>query len=286
MSWEARINGALRRVTGLELRHVPRQSPRSAPTRRPAHRPQPDRLLTAPVFVLSSVRSGSTLLRVLLDSHPELHSPVELHLRGLKVNETSKYVSRSMRALGISRNELEHLLWDRVLHHELRHSGKRYIVNKTPSDALIWRRIVKCWPDARFIYLLRHPVATARSWQEARPYLSMDEAIADILRYMNAVEEARTNHPGLTVRYEDLTADPERETRRICDFLEVEWDPRMLDYGQDDHGGFRPGLGDWGEQIKSGQIRPARTPEDTVVPEALREIAVAWGYLREPTRAL
>src|SRR5215207_5047779 len=38
-----------------------------------------DRLLVAPAFVLSSVRSGSTLLRVLLATHSQIHAPHELH---------------------------------------------------------------------------------------------------------------------------------------------------------------------------------------------------------------
>ncbi|MER6695209.1 sulfotransferase, partial [Streptomyces minutiscleroticus] len=44
-----------------------------------------DRLLRRPVFVMSPVRSGSTLLRMLLDAHSELHSPHELHIRRLEV---------------------------------------------------------------------------------------------------------------------------------------------------------------------------------------------------------
>ncbi|MFJ8165549.1 hypothetical protein ACIRBY_32180 [Streptomyces sp. NPDC096136] len=40
----------------------------------------PDRLVPSPVFLLSAVRSGPTLLRCVLDSHSRLHAPHELHL--------------------------------------------------------------------------------------------------------------------------------------------------------------------------------------------------------------
>jgi hypothetical protein len=92
------INNALRRSIEYELRRWPptaRDKP--DPARRleaPPIAPDPadhadlvarcreiDRLLTGPTFVLSSVRSGSTLLRLILDSHPEICSPHELHLR-------------------------------------------------------------------------------------------------------------------------------------------------------------------------------------------------------------
>jgi hypothetical protein len=50
---------------------------------RPPSDPEADRLLRAPVFVLSPPRSGSTLLRVVLNSHPLLHAPHESRcLRG------------------------------------------------------------------------------------------------------------------------------------------------------------------------------------------------------------
>jgi len=55
-----------------------------------------DRLLEAPAFVLCSVRSGSTLLRVLLDSHSQIHSPHEMHLRALRVKVRSRYADRAI----------------------------------------------------------------------------------------------------------------------------------------------------------------------------------------------
>jgi Sulfotransferase family len=145
---------------------------------------------------------------------------------------------------------------------------------------LISGRILECWPDARFIFLLRHPLAIARSRQRARPQDSPDRNLAMVLRYAQAVEAARHELPGLTVRYEDLAADPAAETRRACAFLGVEWEPRMLDYGRFDHGRFRPGLGDWSDNIRSGKVRsPAPPPRPEAVPPELRPIAAAWGYI-------
>lgn len=291
------LRGAITRVTGFEVRRV-RPQPQRRPERSPAppaskpaqngKHPRPrkprrgDRLLSSPVFILSSVRSGSTLLRVLLDSHSELYAPHELHLRSLKVELSSKYVRQAMHGLGLNQRELEHLLWDRVLDRELKRQGKRYLVNKTPTDTLMWQRILACWPDARFIYLQRHPLAMVRSWHKARPYWTFEEATADAMKYMTAMEEARRTQPGLTVRYEDLTNDPAGETKRICDYIGVEWQPQMLQYGEVDHGSFRPGMGDWGETIKSGQVQAAKPlPDPDEVPHSLREIAAAWGYLHQ-----
>jgi hypothetical protein len=232
------------------------------------------------VFVLSSIRSGSTLLRVMLNTHSQIHAPHELHLRGLTVALKNKYTVKGMGALGLDEDQLQYLLWDRVLHRELERHKKSVLVNKTPSDAFIWRRIVECWPDARFIFLLRHPAAVTDSWLRARSEWTRDQAAEDVLRYMVAVEEARSERGGLTLKYEDVTTEPEREMRRVCEFLGVSWEPAMLDYGQGSHGKFRAGLGDWSPQIKSGKVQPVeRVPTVEETPAALVDIARQWGYV-------
>lgn len=298
MRWQRKANRIFTRATGFEIRRVPPARQRrvtnevrsaGAASEQKATPPPNDRsqrLLTKPVFIFSSIRSGSTLLRVLLDSHSQLHAPNELHIRSLKADESSKYVQRSMRAIGLSKKEIEHLLWDRVLDWELRKSGKQILVEKTPSSALIWRRIAECWPDARFLFLLRHPASTAQSWHAARPSWTLEKAADDVLRYMNAVDEARQNLSGLSVRYEDLTADPEAVMRQLCDFLEVPWEPRMLEYGKQSHGGFEAGLGDWTEKIRSGEIQSARPlPSPDEIPHVLHEICTSWGYMKQNSLA-
>ena len=185
-----------------------------------------------------------------------------------------------MSALGLERKELEHLLWDRVLHHELERSGKSLVVDKTPANALMWRRIASAWPQARYIFLLRHPASVVESVLNRRKGSEPDAVIKEIYNYVQGVEDARQNLDGLTVRYEELTADPAGETKRICAYLGVEWEPEMLDYGKQDHGPLKAIFGDWSANIKSGQVQEARPlPSADEVPEKLREISKLWGYL-------
>ncbi|GAA3238737.1 sulfotransferase [Actinocorallia longicatena] len=239
-----------------------------------------ERLVPSPVFVLSSVRAGSTLLRVLMNTHSEIRAPHELHLRTLEVRPNRDYTEDVMQALGLSRKELEHLLWDRVLHHELERSGKKIVVDKTPANAMIWRRISSAWPDARYIFLLRHPQSVVESVLTRRKGSEPDAVVKEILGYITGVEEARQHLEGLTVRYEDLTADPAAQTRRICDYLGVEWEPEMLDYGKQDHGPIKPVFGDWSANIKSGEVKAARPlPKAGEIAEPLLEITRSWGYL-------
>ncbi|MFC9248101.1 sulfotransferase family protein [Streptomyces sp. NPDC057136] len=244
---------------------------------RPA--PRGERLVPDPVFVISSVRSGSTLLRVLLNSHPALRAPHEMHLRTLEVRQSKAYTEKAMANLGLDQEELEHLLWDRVLHRELVHSGKDVIIDKTPGNALIWQRLHRAWPEARYLFLLRHPASMVSSLINGRPDRDPAQTATEVKTYVDAVEEARISLPGLTVRYEDLTEDPAAVTRSICEFIGVEWNPAMLHYGKQDHGPFQAFIGDWSDTIKSGEIQRARKlPEPDEVPECLRAVTRAWGY--------
>ncbi|WP_168220629.1 sulfotransferase [Streptomyces sp. RFCAC02] len=292
-----KINNALGSATGFQVRRaVPRQAPKPAPVRaRPADRrpappeyrppadPARDRLLRRPVFIIAPVRSGSTLLRMTLNAHSALHAPHELHFRRLEVHCSTRLAERAISVLGLERGDLEHLLWDRVLHRELVRSGKSRIIEKTPSNAFVHERIAACWPDAQFVFLLRHPAAVARSWHEADPVKrDPDQAAHDALRYLRAVERARRALPGHTVRYEELTGDPEAALRDLCAFLGVGFEPGMIDYGSGrarDLDRLEKGLGDWKDKIRSGRVQPGRdAPEPGRVPAVLHDICEAWGY--------
>jgi len=264
------LNDALTRATGYQLQ---RAGGGAAKRLRGG-----DRLIEAPVFVICTLRSGSTLLRVLLDSHSQIRSPHELHLRYVSVHFDQKWSERSMKELGLDTRAADYLLWDRLLHRELTASRKSIIADKTPNNVFIVDRLREAWPDARFIFLLRHPGAIARSRQKYKGE-GADELI---IKYVEALEAARQTYDGHTVRYEDLTANPERELRKICDFLGVPYEATMLDYGQFDHGRYKSGLGDWNEKIKSGAIQPPEPPPplDEIDP-ALREMCAKWGYLTE-----
>ncbi|MET8825035.1 sulfotransferase [Streptomyces sp. NPDC004610] len=261
---------------------APRGAEPTTPVRDGYVAPLAPRLVDSPVFILSSVRSGSTLLRVLLNSHSRIRAPHEMHLRTLNVQLGRDFTAAAMKELALDRQELEHVLWDRVLHLELHRSGKDVIVDKTPANTLIWPRLHRCWPDARYILLLRHPGAVITSLTSRRTDPDPEKIRAEVLGYSEKLEEARTGLPQAQVhvlRYEHLTAEPEAATRELCGHLGVEWEASMLDYGRQDHGVFRPQLGDWSSTIKSGRIQSARPAAPGLdLPPRLTELAKTWGY--------
>jgi hypothetical protein len=235
------------------------------------------RLMTVPVFLLSPPRSGSTLLRCVLDMHSEVRSPPELHLKYVDVTVSSADSRLSLDLLGYSDRELRYLLWDRLLYEELQASGKRMMVEKSPCNIDILDDLRRCWPDVVFILLIRNPAHVARSMIANFPGCDLTAATAR-LRRMDEVRDRLREHDPPSVRYEDLVADPADTVRRLCERLGLRYEPQMLDYGRIDHGPFRYGLGDWGERIRSGTITAAPTPGPAVTSPALVEIGRRWGY--------
>jgi hypothetical protein len=67
----------------------------------------------------------------------------------------------------------------------------------------------------------------------------------------------------------------------MCDFLDVPFEPTMLEYGKFRHSGLESGLGDASENIRSGRIQAA-APPPSAIPPALTELCAKWGYLEPP----
>jgi hypothetical protein len=290
VAWKKRVNDALVKTTGYQLEKAGTRAPRKGAGRagRRGLR-KGDRLVKAPVFIMCTLRSGSTLLRVLLNSHSQIHAPHEIHLRYISVGLDKKWSERSMKEMGFDEEGLRYLLWDRILHREMASSGKSIIAEKTPNNVFIPEKLKAAWPDARFIFLLRHPAAIAesrRNWFKGNLENYNEGENHDLIRrYCESLEEARQTYAGLTIRYEDLTEDPAAVTKEICEFLGVDWEPEMLEYGQHDHGRYKSGLGDWSENIKSGEVKKAKPPPPDT-PEALRPVAAKWGYLTADSAAV
>jgi hypothetical protein len=288
MEWKELVNAGLSRTVGYQLTRPPGHPSRRLPP------PSGDRMLRAPVFIFSPARSGSTLLRVVLGSHSRLYAPPELPLLHLAVRAETRWIQASMRALELTQETLDNTLWDAVLADVLARSDKPVIVAKTPSNAVIWQRIADCWRDARFIFLLRHPAAVVASLQASwhpdwNPEGSgtLHDITRNALWYMRRVEEARQALPGVTVRYEELTGDPERVTRRACDYLGESFEPAMLEYSQFSHARFAPGLGDCSDNIRSGRIRQsAPLPRLAEVSPALAKMCATWDYSQPGTAGL
>lgn len=204
-----------------------------------------------PFFIVGCGRSGTTLLRTMLNHHPLLGIPVESlfiadYLRG---GEQGAPLPRLIRLLV---NDYEFAEWrmpvtaadfegctdapaliERIHARYLAQAGKHIWGQKTPRFIRHGALLKRHFPGARFIHILRDPRAVVNSLMTST--LHRSNALYAARRWVRDVEAGlalRAAWPAdvLEVRYEALVSSPEAELRRVCDFLGVDFTPAMLDY--------------------------------------------------------
>ncbi|MEB3226013.1 MAG: alpha/beta fold hydrolase, partial [Synechococcus sp.] len=219
-------------------------------------------------FILSSPRSGSTLLRVMLAGHPALYSPPELHLLPFEtMGDRQKELGLSHLGEGLQRAlmDLEKLSatesqkkvdqWVTenksiadIYAYLQQQTGERLLIDKSPSygsDRHILNHSEILFDKAKYIHLIRHPYAVIESFARLRmdkllgaeqqnPYALAEsiwtESNQNIVELGNRVNANQY----LQVIYEDLVRDPRAVLTQICAFLEVEFAEALLDpYGGD-----------------------------------------------------
>jgi hypothetical protein len=222
-----------------------------------------ERLVEAPIFIVPVAHTDSGPLQVLLNGHSRIRAPRGLTLPALQVRPSRAYSADVMSSLGLDQPELEHLLWDRLLHHELETSGKEFAVGKVSAST--WQRIATTWPDGRYLFLLRDPAAVfeaALKLSDLNEEAERDAVVEKVLENLTEIEAARKALPGISITCEKLVADPQSQSRRICDHLEVSWELEMLYENEEDF-----------------KIRTSLPAPSVELPEQLRDIAKLWGYL-------
>jgi protein-tyrosine sulfotransferase len=127
-----------------------------------------------PVFVISCHRSGSTLLRLILDSHDQIACPPESKfISGLEAFTNYPQVWHALSTLGLKRRDtMRHLrtITESILMDYTRSRGKRRWIDKTPNYFRLISFIDELFEgEALFIVLVRHPLDCVASLYEIFP---------------------------------------------------------------------------------------------------------------------
>ncbi len=200
--------------------------------------------LESPVFVVGPLRSGTTMLRLIMSRHSRMHFFGEFEgAVSQAVGDTWPSLESYHRFVQIDRQTSNYQFHvDPSLGYEaLVKSFLAQMHERDPQPiigASVHSRIdllPKLWPNARFIHLLRDPRDVARScigmgWvgnvHEGAQYWINAEQCWD-----RAVTQIRPDQ-WIEVRYEELVTEPEKETARLCAFLGLEFEDAMLDLEQ------------------------------------------------------
>jgi len=242
--------------------------------------------IRGPVFIVGNSRSGTTMMGHILRNHPdiftlhhELHffeqlcasrdygrilgfdEAVGLAARLLCINhdsywrqgDPSRFTEEAKTiVLSIQDNPMTPVVvFERFLRYVAMLNGKPIPCDQTPRYILYIADILRLYPDARVINMIRdpRPVLLSQKYKWRRRWMGyknfpLKESIRTKINYhpvtMSLIWKASVraagrfaDHPRvLLVKYEDVLSDPEREVGRICSFLGVDFHREMLDIPQ------------------------------------------------------
>lgn len=206
-----------------------------------------------PVVIGGCARSGTTLMRVMIDTHPNIYCGPEtglLYLRTL----TRRKIRKLSRKLEVLEEDLDSMMRDTpsyfgfvetLFDHLRQRAGKSRWGDKSPQNVLHLDRIFHHFPEARFIHMIRDGRDTACSLRTFPPYRMVDGRRVE-LDTMNALDQCirrwvhdveagmvyRGDPRYIEVKYEDLIENNEETLLRVFNFLDEPWDERVTKYYQ------------------------------------------------------
>lgn len=202
-----------------------------------------------PIFLLSLPRSGSTLVQRVLASSPEIATAPEpwfllpqvyaLRERGVEAEYVQVSSARAIREFA---NRLPNGLADyraivrdmalRLYDLAAGQDDARYFLDKTPRYHFIIDDLFELFPEAKFVFLWRNPLAVAASivetwangrWAVQRWHADLFAGMANLTDGFRAHEDT-----ALGVRFEDLVGDPPTAWPRLFAHLDLSFDPALL----------------------------------------------------------
>ncbi len=238
----------------------------------------------SPIFIVGASRTGTTMMNRVLGNHSDILSLNELHYIGRKwdidreviwsrkvsVKAAAGLLATARRSLwdetttDAENKEAEQLfsvgdadeftpgdVFETVLSYLLRKEGKKFATDQTPRNILYVERILKIFPHAKVIQLIRDPRAVLYSqknrwrqrflgskntplWNVIRVYANYHVfTVCKLWKAAYLKGKAVVNYGNyMAVSFEELVDSPTRVMSHVCRFLSVDFDPSMLSVPQ------------------------------------------------------
>jgi Sulfotransferase family len=193
-----------------------------------------------PIFVVGCPRSGTTLTRLILDSHPAISAgPESRFLWGMRAIEENNWSTLVGFGLGLDEWRANvRSLFEAFHLRYAEHQGKSRWADKSPDYALMLDYIDALYPDAQILHVVRDPRDVIDAWRRFYGLKSVGRAARAWVRYVRAAHEFAARQPDdkvMEMRYEDLVGNPEPTLRTLFSWLGEPWDDGVLHFVDQPH---------------------------------------------------
>lgn len=204
------------------------------------------------IFIISQPRAGSTLLQRVLAGHTEvaassepwlmLHPVYGLRDEGVWTEYDADWAHHGLTEFLENYTDGPQVYDDairafagQVYNNALKCAEARYFIDKTPRYVLIVDDLIRLFPRAKFIFLLRNPLSVLASvvnTQISHDLTTLERFTPELLTGPPAILAGiqQLDDQAIVVRYEDFVSRPEAETQRICAALGIDYQNGMVDY--------------------------------------------------------
>ncbi|MCP4148295.1 MAG: sulfotransferase [bacterium] len=215
-----------------------------------------------PFFIIGSGRSGNTLMRAILTAHTDIAIPPESYVmqsvyRKFKLYRFMEWQDLVRIIVADFQSHKEFYTWeldltpvyrplfslkkkDRTLARIIdeiyslymreKYPGATIWGDKTPLNTLYLQWIRKIFPAARYIHIQRDGRDVVASYIKTGLITDIEGACHRWNESINQAENLARSLPSkqyMEIKYENLVRQPEKETREICRFLQIEYQEKM-----------------------------------------------------------
>jgi len=213
------------------------------------------KIQNSPIFIGGAGRSGTTLVRVILDSHPDIACGPELKVLPSIAKMSYDFQTTmfpTLQSYLLTHEDIRYIFKQMItelLEKYHNHSGKRRIAEKTPHNVIYFQQLHQLFPESPLIHIIRDGRDVVCSllkmnWIDPKTQRPLDytrDVRKAIEYWVYLVKQGRTilqNASAVSkyieLRYENIVSQPEPTLRKLFDFIGENWYPSVLDFYKQD----------------------------------------------------
>jgi len=200
----------------------------------------------SPIFIGGLYKSGTTLLRAMLGQHSRIASGLETYWfdidwEGVRNGNFTDQMNRLSHFFELNIDAMHQMIYESTSVKEFLEAllggfaakeGKYRWAEKTPGNVVHMDKIVKLWPEAQIIHIIRDPKDVYASLRQAKKWDTIEEFMNRWCTFIGSAEKHKATldlneKRYLEVRYEILVKDPFDSMKRVLSFLNEDFEENV-----------------------------------------------------------